>query len=127
MKKEWVTVKEHRGHKIQILNGAGAGECMDYKIVPDIRSSPECTYPTIRAAIEAIDEDEYAGYRNAKRAVIDKHCSFIEEMLGFYKVDEAILIDTIKRCMNWTYEDAYRDGVNFVLNFRERKEREELI
>ncbi|KHF33367.1 hypothetical protein CM49_04315 [Paenibacillus sp. P1XP2] len=71
MKKEWVTVKEHRGYKIQILNGAGAGDCLDYKAVPALYSRPEgSTYPTIGAAMEAIDEDSKTTRPNENKKIL---------------------------------------------------------
>jgi len=50
--KQWTTVLRHKGYEIQTLDGADAGDCMDYRIQPPIS---EQTYPTIGDAIAAID------------------------------------------------------------------------
>lgn len=52
--KEWVTVFNHKGHAIQVLNRAGAGEERGYRIVPAI-SVANNACPTVGDAINAID------------------------------------------------------------------------
>lgn len=59
--KEWITVLEHGGRIIQILNGAGADDQIGYRIVPPVAGAYNdcgclaCTYPTIGDAVDAIN------------------------------------------------------------------------
>lgn len=65
-------------------------------------------------------DDPKTKHRNEKQAVINKNLSVIEGILSLHKVNEAV-IDAIKLCMAWTYEDGHRNGVDYVLNFKESR------
>lgn len=52
--KEWATVYKHKGYNVQVLNNAGSGDCMEYKVEPSLPG--QTLYSTIGDAIQAIDE-----------------------------------------------------------------------
>ena len=57
--KKWVTVKEFRGYKIMILDGAEVGDSFDYKLEPPLPSKEKETYATVSDAIEAVEKAVY--------------------------------------------------------------------
>jgi len=60
--KVWVTVYEYKGYKIEVLNGAGINDPMNYRTNPPLPGQDHdcnclaCTFSTIGNAIEAIDK-----------------------------------------------------------------------
>jgi hypothetical protein len=53
--KQWKTVLRHKGRDIQILDGVGAGDCLDYRVSPPL--SGQNTFLTIGDAVAAIDRE----------------------------------------------------------------------
>ncbi|MEC0168145.1 hypothetical protein [Paenibacillus graminis] len=59
-RRDWVTVLEHKGRKVQVLNGAGAGDPLGYRIEPPLPQTVMLEgliyYDTVDLAIESINE-----------------------------------------------------------------------
>lgn len=59
-RRDWATVLEHKGRKIQVLKRVGSGDPFGYRIEPPLphAANPECLtyyYDTIGEAIKSID------------------------------------------------------------------------